>query len=177
MDERVIARRYARAFYKHSYAGDVLATALPALGEFARLFATQEDLRSYLLHPGISPDAKGSLLARLVGEGLALEFLQLLLAKERLALLPTIAEEAWKYYRRDAGIVTAELTTAGPVGDDFPRALTATLEKMTGKKVELTARVDPSVLGGVRLVIGDYVIDDTLAARLKGIRDAMAGVA
>jgi F-type H+-transporting ATPase subunit delta len=175
MLERVVARRYARAFYAVAYAENRVGEVLGALGDFGRVFAERSDLRELLLHPAVPLAAKESLVSRFAADAGAREFLRLLMVKGRLELAPMVADEFARLYRRDAGILAAEVTTATPLPDEVAADIKRVVEVLSGKRVELTSRVDETVVGGVRLTLGDHVIDGTLAARLGEIKAAMAG--
>jgi F-type H+-transporting ATPase subunit delta len=174
VNELVIAKRYARALYKVAAGRDAEELALVALGAFADAFREHEELRRFLLHPAVPREAKEQLVAKLVDDELTRDFLTLLIKKDRLELVPVMDREFDALYRRYAGVLAAELTTAEPVDDKFREELKGVLRGLTGKRVELTAHVDEKVIGGARLVVGDRVIDGTLAKRLESIKAAMA---
>jgi F-type H+-transporting ATPase subunit delta len=177
MLDLVIARRYARALYKLSYAQGEVARVLASLGDFAKIFAEREDLRRVLKHPAVATEDKINLIKKIVEGQIALDFLRFLLEKGRFSLLPLIYDEFLRVYRDDAGIVAAEITSALPLADDLKKRLVALLGRLTGKRVELGAVVDDGVIGGLRLRVGDHVVDGTLAARLKDMGETLAGAA
>jgi ATP synthase F1 delta subunit len=72
-----------------------------------------------------------------------------------------------------AGVVRAEATTAVPLTDDQRARLTAVLARVTGRRVVLDERVDPDVLAGVRVRVGDRLIDGSAAGRLQRLRDEL----
>ena len=176
MRERVIARRYARALFGLTREGARTAEAVAATEGFARLFETEADLRRLLLHPGVAADVKTALVGRLVADETARDFLNVMLAKHRLALLPLVAAELGRLYREAEGIVEAEVATAVPLDAEMEGALRGAVERLTGKRVELTRRLEPALIGGVRLQVGDRVVDGTVAGYLREIREAMGGV-
>ncbi len=175
MLDSVIARRYARALYKLSYAQDEVAQVMASLGDFARIFAEREDLRRILAHPVVATEDKINLIRKIVEGQIALDFLRFLLEKGRFSLLPLIYDEFLRVYRDDAGIVAAEITSALPLADDLKKRLVGLLGRLSGKRVELDAVVDDGVIGGLRLRVGDHVVDGTLAARLKDMGETLAG--
>lgn len=177
MRDWVIARRYARAVYKLSHARGVVEDVLAELGAFTALFRENEGLRRLLVHPGIPAAEKQDVVAEIVADETVRDFLRFLMERERLALLPAMFVEFRKEYRRDEGIVAAQVTSAVPVPEDIRERLAAAVERMTGKRVELETVLDEGVIGGMSLRIGDHVIDATLATRLGEMRDAMAGSA
>ncbi len=177
MRDSVVARRYARAVYKLSHAQGKVAEVAADLGVFAEVFRTQEDLRKVLAHPAVSSPGKMRLIRGIVENEMTRDFLEFLIEKGRLTLVPVIAEAFLKIYRRDAGIVAVEVTSAVPLADDLKGRLITVLGRLTGKRIEVGTAVDGSVIGGLKLKIGDHVIDGTLAARLERIRETMAGAA
>jgi len=177
MFDTVVARRYARAFYNEAANRDLLAAALAGLGEFAALFQKRPELPLLLLHPAIPADVKNNILAAVTDVDLCRDFLRLLLAKGRLRLVPAIYHETRDIYRQRAGILAVEVTTAAPLDDDVRAELAAVLGRLSGKNVELDVHTDAALIGGVRLRVGDVVVDGTLAGRLRRLRAAMAGEA
>jgi len=176
MRERVIARRYARALFGLTPESGRTAEVVAATAAFARLFETETDLRRLLLHPGVAGDVKTALVGRLVADETAREFLTVMMAKHRLVLLPLVAAELGRMYREAEGVVEAEVATAVPLDGEMEGALRGALERLTGKRVELTRRLEPALIGGVRLRVGDRVVDGTVAGYLREIREAMGGV-
>ncbi len=176
MLDSVIARRYARALYKLSHAQDEVAQVMTSLGDFAKIFVERENLRRILMHPAVATEDKINLIRKIVEGQIALDFLRFLLEKGRFSLLPLIYDEFLRVYRDDAGIVAAEITSALPLADDLKKRLVALLGRLSGKRVELDAVVDDGVIGGLRLRVGDHVVDGTLAARLKDMGETLAGV-
>jgi len=175
MRDPVVARRYARALYKLASARGVLPEVLAEMREFGLWYEERSELRLLLENPAVTGEAKGALFERLAAGELTRDFLRFLLEKNRLALAPTIAEELARTFRGDAGIVAAEATSALPLPEEIRARLIEMLERVTGKKVELTTVVDADVIGGLRLRLGDHIIDGTLAHRLREIRETMAG--
>lgn len=101
--------------------------------------------------------------------------LAMIIAADRAGELKAIADEVAEQAatRRDAEV--AEVFVAQPIDDAKKAALTAALERTTGKKLDVKVIVDPSVIGGVRAKIGDSVIDGSLAKRLDDLRTRVTG--
>ncbi len=94
----------------------------------------------------------------------------LLVEKRREPLLDNIVEEFDQYRDEHEGRVRAEVTTARKLDTDLSEALRLALEQRTNKSVVLTERVDPDVLGGIRVNLGDSVIDGTVRRGLQDMR-------
>ena len=175
MRDSIIARRYARAFYKLSFAQGRVAEVLEYLAAFVELFVERAELKELLAHPAVPEEAKVKLVEELVADELTGDFVKFLIEKGRLILLPAIYEDFLRAYRRDAGVIAVEVTTALPLTEGLRERLKTALARLTGKRVEIETVVDEAVVGGLRLTIGDHVFDGTLASRLEDIRETMAG--
>jgi F-type H+-transporting ATPase subunit delta len=98
----------------------------------------------------------------------------LLVRRGRIEQLPRVAAE---FARRDDernGLTHAVATSAAPLGEDEIRAIAARLEQVTGQRVALETNVDPGILGGVVVRIGDRLIDGSVRGRLERLRNQLA---
>jgi F-type H+-transporting ATPase subunit delta len=105
--------------------------------------------------------------------GPVLNLVQLLLRRGRIDQLPNVAAAFRRLDDARRGITVATATSATALGPDEVRALTARLEQMTGGPVELEIAVDPSVLGGLIVRVGDRLIDGSVRGRLERLRDQL----
>ena len=105
-----------------------------------------------------------------------LGLIHVLIDKRREPVFDNIVAEFGKYRDEHEGRVHARVTTARPLPDDQREALVAALEKSTGKSVELQERIKPSVIGGIRVNLGDYVLDGTLLRKVNELRRKLAVV-
>ena len=103
-----------------------------------------------------------------------LNLVVLLLRRGRIELLPRVAEEFARLDDLRNDVIHATATSAAPLGSDELRALTARLEQLTGGRVELATDVDPSILGGVVVRLGDRLIDGSVRGRLERLRSKLA---
>lgn len=100
--------------------------------------------------------------------------LGLMLRRRRLESMADITREFHRLYNRRAGVVEALATSAAELAQDEVAALRARLEKMTGGKIDLNLRVDPELLGGVQVRLGDLLIDGSVRGRLERLRGQLA---
>jgi F-type H+-transporting ATPase subunit delta len=100
--------------------------------------------------------------------------LLLLLERDRIALVPGIARAFRDIVDRRAGIDKARITTAVPLDDREREALISELERASGRKVRATFAVDPTLIGGAKVQIGDRLIDSSLYAKLDALRQQLA---
>ena len=98
----------------------------------------------------------------------------LLLRRGRIEQLPRVAEQFRRLDNARQGITITTATSAAPLTPDEVRALTARLEQMTGGPIELDVQVDPSLLGGLVVRVGDRLIDGSVRGRLERLRNQLA---
>ena len=103
-------------------------------------------------------------------------FLKLLCEENLLAELPGCVRAYRDRYNADHGITEVTVVSAVPLNDTSREKLLAKLQEMTGKTVRLTAKVDPSILGGLRLDLNGTRLDGTVQRRLERLRDSIGSV-
>ncbi|MHC4607394.1 MAG: ATP synthase F1 subunit delta [Planctomycetota bacterium] len=176
MINRTLARRYARALLDAAHEdGDVeeVESTLLALKE---VYRKDPMLRLALHQPKISRSRRKEILKKpFVGMKTKafLAFLDLLIEKNRIALIPEIADCFDRLADALAGIVRVEVRSWKPLDEKTRSALQDKLTKLTNRKVELQEKTDPAVKGGMLVKIGDTVIDGTVAYRLKELREQL----
>jgi len=176
MAEQVtIARPYAEAVFDLAQAGN-------ALGEWSEMLralstvSSDERVQQALDNPKLGADEQASLLLGLCGDKLntgGRSFVRVLSDSGRLGLLPQIREmfEARKDHAE--GVSRAEILSAFPLEADQMSRLTSALERRFGGRVETTVTVDPSLIGGARITVGDTVIDGSVQAELQSMANQM----
>jgi F-type H+-transporting ATPase subunit delta len=97
----------------------------------------------------------------------------LIMRRRRLEMVGDIAREFRRLYNRKEGIYEAVAISAAKLDDDEVAAIRARLEKMTGGRIELTLSVDPKLLGGVQVRLGDLLIDGSVRGRLERLRSRL----
>lgn len=177
MSYETIGRRYARAIFELGKEDHALTGLSVAVRGLADVYASSAELQIVLENPLVREVEREAVLRdvaeRLGIKGLGLSALLLLLRKRRMAALPEIARQLGELVDEDAGILRAEVISAGPLGEAYLGRLRTELEKATCKKVTIEHRQDASLLGGVVTKIGDRVVDGSLKARLSRFREAL----
>jgi F-type H+-transporting ATPase subunit delta len=176
---RALARRYARALLEVAAVqgeGAVLALR-DELRTLAPVLDGHTDLRAALLHPGVTSEQKRRLLAALVARGgssaLVGRLLEMLAARDRMALLPDLVEAYAEIANTARGVVSAEVASAAPLPDDQRRALASAL-RGGGADVELRARVEPELVGGLLVRTGGRTYDGSVRTRLAALKRRLA---
>jgi len=176
MRDSTIARNYAEALLALAdKAGN--RTGWGALvREVADAVQRDETLRRFLESPRVSEDEKSTILGKAFQDRmprLFVRYLQTLVAKRRQMLIPRIADEYFTLLDEGEGRTHATVTVSRPVGDAERDALAAQLSKVVGKQVVPHVTVNPAILGGVVVRIGDRVMDGSVRTRLARLRGRM----
>jgi len=177
MRNRGVATRYAQALLDTSRKADALDGVAESYAAVVGLYAQRPDLESFLEGPQVSHQEKDQLLDNVFGEKIEpvlLHFFHLLLSKGRIEHLVDIQAAFQDLVEIDQGFVRARVVTAVPLPEDLERDLTDKLASLTGKKITLSKRVDPTVVGGVRVSMGDQVIDGTIQTNLAKMRTQLS---
>ena len=105
--------------------------------------------------------------------GLVKNFLNLLLDKNRIGAINDIAAHYDRYSDEISNIARAEITTISPLKEDAQKTLTSVLGEFTSKKVKLKVKEDKSIIGGIIVKIGDLVLDGSVRAQLRGLKESL----
>jgi F-type H+-transporting ATPase subunit delta len=170
-----IARPYAEAAFKLAEAGNALAKWSEMLAALA-LVAQNERVHAAMSDPNLSHDQVAGifiaiLAGKLTGEGE--NFVRVLAQNKRLGLLPLIRERFEALKNEREGVIEAEVQSAFELTPAQVADLVQRLEKKTGRKVRTQVRLDQALIGGVKVVLGDKVIDGSARAQLAALEAAL----
>lgn len=169
-----IARPYAEALFKASSA-DLSGTA-SWLDQVAAIAANPQ-LKAFADNPKASAEQVIGVISGVAGAQLpaaATNFLATVLENGRFAALPEIAKQFRALANARSGSSDAVVQSAFPIGAAELAQLGTTLEKRFGRKLQLTVEQDPSLIGGIRVVVGDEVLDTSVKARLEQMKVALS---
>jgi F-type H+-transporting ATPase subunit delta len=173
----VIARRYAQALFLAASRKEAVAQVGQDLSQVLVIDTAQGGrIRHFLEAPQVTVEQKLSVLEKGFRghvHGLVVEFLKLLLRKKRLFHLRDIVEQFEGLVEKHQGIVRARVTTAVPLLDAETEALVRALEQSLHKKVRAVTHVDPSILGGMVVKVGDRIADRSVARMLEIMREQL----
>jgi F-type H+-transporting ATPase subunit delta len=172
-----LARRYARAVVEIGTAHGNLEKIGADLQALAHAMHSSSELVTVLTNPAIRRADRrrviDGLLDRVQAAPHSRNLVYLLLDGERLGSLEAISREVDAMIEARAGRLRAEVTSARALDAAQLSQITAALEQLSGKKVAVTKREDPSLLGGVVAKVGDTVYDGSLRTQLRTLRDEL----
>ena len=168
----VIAKRYATALLE--LGGDQLESLVDEVGRAAQAYELSADFRNAVENPLIAITAKKAIIDDLAASlrlgQTTKSFLNILVDRRRLRALPPIATRLREMADLKRGVTRAEVLTAMPLPEEYFEKLQRELERITGRKVALDRKLDPSLISGVMVRVGDTVYDGSLVARLKQLK-------
>jgi F-type H+-transporting ATPase subunit delta len=169
-----IARPYAEAVFALADKGGGLARWSRTLATMAAV-AANPDVRRAVGDPNLSAEQVYGLFAAASGDlaGEEQNFLRVLIENDRLSALPEIAETYEELKNEREGVVEALITTALPLDKSQLAALVEEIEARFKRKVQVQVNVDSGLIGGVRMQVGDEVIDGSVRGRLAAMAAAL----
>lgn len=179
MKQIILARRYAKALFAVGKEDGKLDDYSDALQGLAALYATDSGLADALTNPLYPLDVREKVMEGVVAsigvDKIMSNFLNLLVEKKRADVLPDIAEEFQIMVDEEKNVSHGTVVSAVELSKELQAKVQATLEKLTGKKVELSASVDASIIGGVIAKVGDLELDGSIRTQLTGLKDSIKG--
>jgi F-type H+-transporting ATPase subunit delta len=171
-----IARRYAEAAFEIAERDGSVEEWLTQLSTIA-MAVTDSTVVHRLEDPQVPVETRTAALHKVLGADMLApvgNLVGVVLRRRRVDALPGIAREFRRLYNRRAGIVEAVATSALELDARELAALRSRIEQMTGARVELETTVDPTILGGVQVRIGDTLYDGSVRGRLERLRAKLA---
>lgn len=175
MSEGKIARVYATALYQAAQEAGRLAEVRRDLGEFVQALEASPELRQFLATEDVPDARKKEVLLELTegGEEQVRNLLRLLVDKNRETEVAAIYRAFVELIERAQGLVHVEVVTAVPLPAELQEELRTMIEASLKKTVQLKLTVDQEILGGLRLRIGDRVVDASIRHRLERLREML----
>jgi len=177
MKDRKLATRYARALLASLSDESVAERADDFLNALRAAVEESADLRGLLFDPAVPRTTRKSVLRSLAEQaGMSHKvgnFLATVIDHNRASALASIAEVFHEEREKRIGVVPAEITTAWPLTEELKQRTLEALERMTGRKVRLTAQIEPELIGGAVTRIGSEVYDGSLRTQLAQLRRRM----
>lgn len=178
MRDATIARNYAEVLLTLAQkSNDDLDRWGRMLGDIADAMRSDASFRRFLESPRVAAEQKNAVLARALATFDAprhfVRFMQTLVSNRRQMLIPEISTEYAHLMDEIEGRMHADVTVARPATADEERAITEQLTRALGKRVVTHLRVDPAIMGGVVVRVGDTVMDGSVRRRLAALRSRL----
>ena len=171
-----IAEVYGRSLFEVASEHDKSDEIREQLGQFADALDSNRDLAIYFFSPYFSTQEKKDGLVKLLdgADDALVNFLELLIEKHRMPVIFRIRRYYDTLWEQAHQILPVQIATAIKLDEGVAKHLGEQIEKATGQKIELTASVDPDILGGVVLRVGNSILDASIRNRLENLRKAVA---
>ncbi len=176
MRDSTIARNYAETLLELARRANDLEGWGKMIMDVADALEADASLRLFLETPRVSAEAKNEILAKAFQDRmprLFVRYLQTLVKNRRQALIPEIAEEYRSLLVAVEGRVHAQVTVAREAGDDDQALIARELSRVLGKTVIPHVTVNPAILGGLVVRVGDEVMDGSVRRRLAKLRNTL----
>lgn len=177
MNGSEVAIRYSKGLFNVTDSWE-LENRLKYLDSFLKIFSNPQ-IKLFLSNPQISQERKGELLQKVLKDHIdneLLSFLLLLLEKRRFKHLPEIVREFQILFNEFQGILQPRLITAFPADNNIVDSIKSKLSDVYKRKIDLKTEVDPSLLGGGILIIGNQMLDFSVKSKLKKLKQDLLAI-
>ena len=176
-----IAGVYSRALFEVAQEHDVLDRVHDELGEFADALEDESnsELRLFFFSPYFSSEEKRDAVAKVVtgADQHLVNFLELLAERHRMPALPRVRRAFEALWSEERKLLAVSVTAAVELDEELVKSIGERIQEQTGRTVDLSSQVDPDVLGGLIVRVGNMVLDASVRNRLERIRKQVARAA
>jgi len=171
-----LARVYGRSLFQVALEHGRLDELREQLGQFADAVSQKHDLAVFFFSPYFSTKEKREALDRMLdgADPLFLNFLELLIENHRMPVIFRIRQEYERLWDEENRTLPVEITSAIALDEQTTESLGKTNGERAGRKVRLAARVDPDILGGIIIRVGNSILDASIRNRLEQLRRHVA---
>lgn len=173
MSDRRVASRYAKSLIELAEEKGILEEVNNDMALFSEVCEDSRDFKLAIKNPIIKNDKKLAILKEVFQNKvskLTILFFELISRKNRESFLPEVAEEFHKQYNQLKGIVAAEIVTTFPLDNALRDQFRKVVKDIFDKDVELSEKIDESLIGGFVLTVGDKQINESLSSQLKELK-------
>lgn len=171
-----IAEVYARALFEVAQERDKLDEVHEQLGEFADAIHENRDMAQFFFSPYFSPQEKKEGLHKTVkgGDEVVINFLEALLERHRMPVIFRIRDRFNQMWEEENRLLPVEVTSAIELDKKTVNDIGKSIGEQVDRKIELSSKVDPEILGGVVLRVGNFILDASIRHRLEQLRKQVA---
>ncbi len=174
-----LAGRYATALYELADEAKQLDAVAADLAQLKAMIEQSADLRRFVSSPLVSREQQAKAMDALVAQAglgdLTRRFIGTVAGNRRLFVLPSIVSAFMRMLAERRGELTAEVTSAKPLSTQQVEAVNGALRTAVGRKVTMDLKVDPRLLGGLKVKVGSRLVDASVASKLQRLQLAMKG--
>ena len=174
-----IAAVYSRSLFDVAKEHDKVDEIHDALGQFTDELDSNRELQVFFFSPYFSSQEKKDGIEKVIenGDEHFIRFLELLAERHRMPALFRIRREYDRLWAEENKMLPVTITSAVELDEDTVKELGQKIEDQTGQTIDLTANVDPNLIGGLRMQVGNMVYDATIRGRLEKLRREVARAA
>jgi F-type H+-transporting ATPase subunit delta len=171
-----IAEVYGKSLFEVAKEQDKLDLIREQLGQFADALQDNRDLAVFFFSPYFSTPEKKDGLGKLLdgADPTLINFLELLIDKHRMPVIFRIRRHFDQLWEEENKVLPVQISTATELDDAIVKQIGDRIAKDTGQKIELTSNVDPDILGGIVLRVGNSILDASIRNRLDNLRKHVA---
>jgi F-type H+-transporting ATPase subunit delta len=171
-----VAEVYARGLFEAAKDHDVLDEVHDELGQFAQALNENRDLMVFFFSPYFSSDEKKQALHQAIQDAdpRFMNFLEALIERHRMPVVFRIRAAFDQMWEDERALLPVVLTSAVELDDETVRLIGDRVGEQTGRTVELSSHVDPDILGGIVLRVGNFILDASIHSRLEQLRKQVA---
>jgi F-type H+-transporting ATPase subunit delta len=174
-----VAQVYARALFEVGKEHDTLEEMHEELDQFAAALNDHRQMAVFFFSPYFSTDEKKSALKRAIKDAdpLFMNFLEALVERNRMPVIFRIRAEFEELWDKEMKLLPVQITSAVELDEKTVRSIGDRISEKTGQKVELSSSVDPNLIGGIVLRVGNVILDASILSRLNQLRRTVAQAA
>jgi ATP synthase F1 delta subunit len=174
-----IAEVYARSLFEVAMEQDQLDEIHEELGQFSDVLSEDRKLQLFFFSPYFSSEEKKDGVAKVIegGNEYFVRFLELLAEKHRLPVLFRIRREFDALWAKEQKLLEVSVTSAVKLDEETVKGIGKKIEEQTGNRVDLASHVDPDLIGGLVIRVGNMVLDASVRNRLERLRRQVARAA
>ncbi len=171
-----IATVYARSLFEVAKEAGKLDDVREQLGQLADAIAEEHELQVFFFSPYFSPDEKKEGLKKAISDAdpIVVNFLELLIEKHRTPALMRIRRSYDRLWERENDLLPVSVTSAVELDEETVRNIGDRIGEQTGRKVQLSSSVEPDLIGGIVVRVGNSIIDASIRSRLEQLRRTVA---
>ncbi|MEK4136496.1 F0F1 ATP synthase subunit delta [Kurthia sp. FSL E2-0154] len=178
MSQSIAANRYAKALYELAKEKNVVAETVADLREVRIVFTESKDLFNLLVSPNLTTEKKFELIDSIFSsvQPIIVDALKVILVNNRIDETVSVIDSFIRIANDESGIEDAIVYSTEALTEDQLERISTTFAKQVGKdSLNITNEIDSSLIGGIKLIIGNRIYDNTIVSKVNGLRRALLG--